>query len=55
MSLEPLEVQVSITEVPTLVEKKSKQMALSYTPVQMSLPINEIPYIHWGHAEAIMQ
>ena len=44
MSLKPLEVRVSITELPTLVEKKSKQMDLNNTPEPMSLPINDLPY-----------
>ena len=34
----------SITEMPTKVEKKSKQMDLKDTPEQMSLPINDLPY-----------
>ena len=45
MSSKPLEVQVPITELPTLVEKKSKQTDLSDTPEQMSLPINDPPYV----------
>ena len=43
MTLKPLEVRVPITELPTLVEKKSKQMDLNDTPEPMSLPINELP------------
>ena len=39
MSLKPLKVQVPLTELPTLVEKKSKQTYLSDTPEPMSLPI----------------
>ena len=35
MSSEPLVVQVLITELPTWVEKKSKQTDLNYTPVPM--------------------
>ena len=45
MSSKPLEVQVPITELPMLVEKKSKQTDLSDTPEQMSLPINDPPYV----------
>ena len=43
MSSEPLEVWVPITKLPTLVEKKSKQMDLNDTPEPMSLPINDLP------------
>ena len=42
MSSKPLEVQVLITELPTLVEKKSKQTDLNDTPEPMSLPINDL-------------
>ena len=41
MSSKPLEVQIPITELPKLVEKKSKQMDLKDTPEPMLLPINE--------------
>ena len=43
MSSKPLEVRVPITELPTLVEKKSKQTDLKDTPKLMSLPINDEP------------
>ena len=33
---------VPITELPTLVEQKSKQTALNDRPEQMSLPINDL-------------
>ena len=39
MTSKPLEVRVPITELPTLVEKKSKQTYLNNKPEQMSLPI----------------
>ena len=42
MSFKPLEVQVPITELPTLAEKKSKQMDLNGTPEPMSLPISDL-------------
>ena len=38
MSSKPLEVRVPITELHTLVEKKSKQTDLNDTPELMSLP-----------------
>ena len=44
MSSKPLEVRVPITELPTLVEKKSKETDLNDTPEPMSLPINDLPY-----------
>ena len=44
MSLKQVEVQVSITKLPMLVEKKSKQMDLNNTPELMSLPINDLSY-----------
>ena len=44
MTWKPVEVQVPITELATLVEKKSKQMDLNDTPKLMSLPINDLPY-----------
>ena len=44
MSSKPLEVRVPITELPTLVEKKSKQKDLHDTPKPMSLPINDLSY-----------
>ena len=37
-----LEVRVPITELATLVEKKSKQTDLNDTPELMSLPINDL-------------
>ena len=45
MSSKLLEVRVPITELPTLVEKKTKKMDLSDTPELMSLPINDPPYV----------
>ena len=42
MSLKPLEVRVQIIELPTLVEKKSKEMDLNDTPKLMSLSINDL-------------
>ena len=42
MSSKPLEVRVPITELPTLVEKKSKQTDLNDTHEPMSLPINDL-------------
>ena len=44
MSSKLLEVRVPITELPTLVEKKSKQTDLNDTPEPMSLPINDLSY-----------
>ena len=44
MSSKPLEVRVLITELPTLVEKKSKQTDLNDTPEPMSSPFNDLPY-----------
>jgi hypothetical protein len=44
MSSKPLEVRVPITELPMLVEKKSKQTDLKDTPEPMSLPINNLSY-----------
>ena len=44
MTSKPVVLRVPITELPTLVEQKSKQTALSDRPVPMSLPINDIPY-----------
>ena len=43
MTSKPLEVRVLITELPTQVEKKSKQTDLNDTPKPMSLPINDLP------------
>ena len=43
MSSEPLVVRVLITELPTYMEKKSKQTDLNYTPVPMTLPIYDKP------------
>ena len=48
MSSKPLKVRVPITELPTLVEKKSKKMDLIDTPEPMSLPINDLPYYYLG-------
>ena len=45
MSSKPLEVWVPITELPMLVEKKSKQTDLNGTPEPMSLLINDISYM----------
>ena len=45
MSSKPLEVQVPITELPTLMEKKSKQTDLKNTPEPMSLLINDLSYL----------
>ena len=42
MTLKPVVLRVQITELPTLVERKSKQTALNNKPEQMSLPINDI-------------
>ena len=36
-------VRVPITELPMLVEKKSKQTDLNDIPEPMSLPINDLP------------
>ena len=44
MSSKLLEVWVSITELPTLVEKKSKLTDLNDTPKPMLLPINDVSY-----------
>ena len=44
MSFKPLEVRVPITELPTLVEKKSKQTDLNGTPEPMSLPNNDLTF-----------
>ena len=41
MTSEQLEVRVLITELPTSVEKKSKQTDLNDTPEPMLLPIND--------------
>ena len=45
MSSKPLEAWVPITELPTLVERKSKQTALNDRPEPMSLPINDLSYV----------
>ena len=45
MTSRPLEVRVPITELPMLVEKKSKQTDLNDTPEPMSLPINDLPLV----------
>ena len=37
--------QVRITELPMLVEQKSKQTALNDKPEWMSLPINDLSYL----------
>ena len=42
MSSKPLVVWVPITELPTLVEKKSKLTDLNDTPKPMLLPINDV-------------
>ena len=55
MSLKPLEVRVPITELPTLVEKKSKQTDLNNTPEPMSLPINDISYSNLRFDQARIQ
>ena len=44
MSSKPLVVWVPITELPTLVEKKSKLTDLNDTPKPMLLPINDVSY-----------
>ena len=44
MSSKPLEVRVPITELPTVVEKKSKQTDLNDTLEPLSLPIKDLPY-----------
>ena len=44
MLSKPLEVRVLITELPTLVEKESKQTELNDIPEPISLPINDLPY-----------
>ena len=41
MTLKPLEIGVPITELPTYVEKKSKQMDLNDTPE----PMTSLPYL----------
>ena len=40
--IETEEVRVPITELPTLVEKKSKQADVNDTPEPMSLPMNDL-------------
>ena len=52
MSSKPLEVRFPITELPMLVEKKSKQTDLNDTPEPMSLPINDLPCPE-GHNKAL--
>ena len=42
MTSKPLEVWAPITELPMLVEKKSKQTGLNDTLEPMSLPINDL-------------
>ena len=50
MTAKPVVLRVSITELPTLVEQKSKQtMALNDKPEPMSLPINDRSYIEPEH------
>ena len=44
MTSKPVVLRVPITELPTLVERKSKQMALNDRPEPMSLPINDLSY-----------
>ena len=50
MTLKPVVLRVPITELPTLVERKSKQTALNGKPEPMSLPINDLSYLEhrWG-------
>ena len=45
MTSKPVVLLDPITELPTLVERKSKQTALSDRPVPMSLPINDLSYL----------
>ena len=42
MTLKPVVLRVPITELPRLVERKSKQTALNDRPEPMSLPINDL-------------
>ena len=42
MTLEPVALRILITELPMLVEQKSKQTALNNRPEPMSLPINDL-------------
>ena len=48
MSSKLLKVRVLITELPTLVEKRSNKMDLNNTPEPMSLPINDLPELNQG-------
>ena len=42
MTSKPVVLRVPINELPTLVEGKSKRMALNNKPEPMSLPINDL-------------
>ena len=42
MTLKPVEVWVPLTELPTLVQQKSKQTDLDDRPKPMALPINDL-------------
>ena len=42
MTSKPVVLRVPITELPMLVERKSKQTALNDKPEPMSLPINDL-------------
>ena len=44
MTSKPVVLRVLITELPTLVERKSKQTALNDKPEPVSLPINDLCY-----------
>ena len=48
MTTKPAVLRVPITELPTLVEQKSKQTALNERPEPMSLPINDLSYLDIG-------
>ena len=52
MSSKLLDLRVPITELPTLVKKKSKQTDLNDTPELMSLPINDLSY--WSQPSAFL-
>ena len=45
MKSKPVILRVPTTELPTLVEQKSKQTALNDRPELMSLPINDLSYV----------
>ena len=48
MTSKPVVLQFQITELPTLVEQKSKQRGVNEKPELMFLPINDLSYLDIG-------